>query len=151
MNGQPAFRALFGADLPLIYTGNIEAKSGRPWFDVIAFGADPTGVVDSTAAIQAAINAARSSGFGPACGTAAKAGIVVFPSGLYLVSSLDATRACGLDLRGTASWGSALYGNQQAGPSKPIIDMTGCSSCNINGLTLHGQNPNGSDPAVLPS
>jgi hypothetical protein len=33
-------------------------KSGRPWYDVTAYGADPSGVADSTAGIQAAINAA---------------------------------------------------------------------------------------------
>jgi hypothetical protein len=33
-------------------------KSGKPWFDVCAYGADPAGVADSTVAFQAAINAA---------------------------------------------------------------------------------------------
>lgn len=39
-------------------TGDQFFKSGRPWYDVVAFGADPTGTADSTAAIQSAINTA---------------------------------------------------------------------------------------------
>lgn len=40
------------------YTADQYFKSGRPWYDVVAFGADPTGVADSTVAIQTAINTA---------------------------------------------------------------------------------------------
>lgn len=35
---------------------NVVIKGQSPWVDVVAFGADPTGVADSTIAIQAAIN-----------------------------------------------------------------------------------------------
>ena len=40
------------------FTADQYFASGRPWFDVVSFGADPTGVADSTAAFQAAINTA---------------------------------------------------------------------------------------------
>jgi hypothetical protein len=52
--------------------------------NVIDFGADPTGAADSTAAIQAAINAAEA--FGTAIG-ARTGGIVYFPSGTYSVTA----------------------------------------------------------------
>jgi hypothetical protein len=40
------------------FTADQYFKSGRPWFDVIAFGADPTDTADSTLAFQTAINTA---------------------------------------------------------------------------------------------
>lgn len=48
-------------------------------FDVRSFGADPTGTIDSTTGIQAAINAATA--------TAVNGGAVYVPAGLYKVSS----------------------------------------------------------------
>lgn len=63
---------------------------------VLDFGADPTGVSDSTAAIQAAINVAASIG-----------GAVFFPSGIYLISSSLTNSANGVSLigvNGTAIW-----------------------------------------------
>ena len=51
-----------------------------PFFNVVEYGADPTGVNDSTGAIQAAINAAAPKSYGAA-------GTVFFPPGIYLVSS----------------------------------------------------------------
>ncbi|MGB8842010.1 MAG: glycosyl hydrolase family 28-related protein, partial [Aliidongia sp.] len=66
----------------------------KPFFDVTdaTFGADPTGANDSTAAIQAAINAASSSG------TPVKE--VFLPAGTYLVSSLTIAQA-NVHIRGT--------------------------------------------------
>jgi len=46
-----------------------------PVFDVVWFGADPTGVTDSTTAIQAAVNAALENG-----------GVVYFPAGNYYIT-----------------------------------------------------------------
>ena len=48
-----------------------------PVFDVVGFGADPTGATDSTTAIQEAINAVISSG----------GGVVYFPKGVYMIST----------------------------------------------------------------
>lgn len=56
------------------FTNNVYFKGQRPWVDVIAYGADPTGVVDSTTPIQNAVNAANG-------------GIVYFPAGQYKISS----------------------------------------------------------------
>lgn len=58
-----------------IYTGNQYVKNGFPWADIIAWGADPTGTADSTAAIQNAINyLVANTGGG---------GTVYVPPGLY--------------------------------------------------------------------
>jgi hypothetical protein len=56
-------------------TGSASIKGPRPWNDVMAYGADPTGSADSTSAIQSAINAACVS----------PGGTVYFPSGAFKV------------------------------------------------------------------
>lgn len=58
---------------PTQFMGPLIAASGRPWIDILAFGADPTGVRDSTDAIQSALYAAAS-------------GTVYVPPGNYQVS-----------------------------------------------------------------
>jgi hypothetical protein len=77
-------------------TADIYFKSGRPWFDVVAFGADPTGATDSTVAINLAIAAANTAG----------GGTVFFPVGVYLISMVNGTWAlnayAGITLRGIA-------------------------------------------------
>lgn len=60
------------------------------FFNVVTYGADPTGVKDSTAAITAAIAAAQAAG----------GGIVYFPQGTYLVSSTITIPANGISLMG---------------------------------------------------
>jgi len=65
--------------------------NGQPWVDVLAYGADPTGVTDSTAAIQGAASAAAG-------------GVLYFPPGTYLVSgSSTITVPSNTDLRGNAT------------------------------------------------
>lgn len=64
----------------------VVTPSGVPGFDdfvvnVLSYGADPTGVKDSTAAIQAALNACASNG----------GGIVGIPPGTFLVNSTAGT------------------------------------------------------------
>ncbi len=54
-------------------------------FNVLDYGADPTGATDSAGAIQAAINAAAAAGV--ASGACLKGGTVFLPSGRYLVNS----------------------------------------------------------------
>src|SRR5215467_5129975 len=59
-------------------TGPAAFHGPRPWYDIThpAFGADPTGVADSTAAIQAALDACRTGG----------GGTVYCPPGTYAVT-----------------------------------------------------------------
>lgn len=61
-------------------------ESGRPWFDACAFGADPTGVIDSTSAINLALATATGKGvtFIP-YGTYVIAGTIVVPSNSTLM------------------------------------------------------------------
>lgn len=68
-------------------TGGVQF-SGRPWFDVThpTYGADPTGTSDSTAAIQAAIDAAASQE-SQSGSTAKKGGVVFLPVGRYRLDS----------------------------------------------------------------
>lgn len=51
----------------------------NPWVDVRAYGADPTGVSDSVAAIQGAINAVYAAG----------GGVVFLPKGTYLLNTVS--------------------------------------------------------------
>jgi hypothetical protein len=64
---------------------------GRHIFNVKVYGATGNGVTNDTAAIQTAINKARDAG----------GGIVYFPSGTYMVTSINVTG--GLTLLGTGS------------------------------------------------
>jgi hypothetical protein len=61
----------------LQYTGSVWTEvtgtGGSTWYNVINYGADPTGISDSTAEINAAAAAIPSSG-----------GVLYFPAGLYL-------------------------------------------------------------------
>lgn len=75
-------------------------------FDVAALGADPSGAADSTAAIQAAIDAASIGG-----------GVVIVPAGLYRVEGRLAVTASRVVLRGAGSSESQLYFPNVAGMS----------------------------------
>ena len=74
----------------------IEGRNQTNWFNVLAYGADPTGVADSTAKVQAAINAIVTAGY--------TSGTVYFPAGTYkIVSTLvlnTTTSNCGVTFRG---------------------------------------------------
>lgn len=66
------------------------------WINVIGYGADPTGTVDSTSAIQAALNAVPANG-----------GTVYFPDGIYLISATLNPTVTGTSLVG-AGWGAQI-------------------------------------------
>lgn len=69
------------------YNNDVYFKT-RPWADVIAFGADPTGNTDSTTAIQNAINSLTSGG------------VVYIPTGVYVVSSTINCNITGINIVG---------------------------------------------------
>ncbi len=73
-------------------------------YDVVQFGADATGQLDSTLAIQKAIDAA----------SAASGGIVFFPTGDYRVAGVLTVSASGVVLRGTGT-GSVLRFTKTSG------------------------------------
>lgn len=109
-------------------------------------GADPTGVSDSTAAIQAAINAANAAG----------GGVVCFPQGTYLVTPTG-TPAIGLSMSGMQ--GVRLVGANalttvlkkngtgtllnMSGPSTDTTGNTHCKYCSIENLGLNGNTNTG--------
>lgn len=74
-------------------------SEGAATFDVITFGADPSGASDSTLAIQSAIDAAQ----------AASGGIVFFPEGLYRCDDRLFITASNIILRGEGPELSRLY------------------------------------------
>lgn len=78
-----------------IFTADQYFKSGRPWFDVCGFGADPTGAADSTTAF---INACAAI---PAGG-----GIVFIPSGLYKIQTGDIPVRSNTTILGTGGHGN---------------------------------------------
>ena len=69
-----------GAGSANVWAGSQYFKSGRPWFDVCAFGADPTGVADSTLAFNTAIAAALGSHLDTNVGTTAGSYSVTDPA-----------------------------------------------------------------------
>lgn len=94
-------------------------------YDVVTgYGADPTGVVDSTVAIQNAINAAAAAG----------GGIVWLPAGIYNISPQGANAYClqvstnGVVLRGAGTGATFLLNTQTVMRNKNIINITGPSA-----------------------
>jgi hypothetical protein len=76
--------------------------------NVLDYGAKGDGVTDDTAAIQAAINAAGS-------------GLVVFPSGIFMVRNLK-IRNRGMALRGDGRYGTRI---KRHSGMEPLIDVSG--------------------------
>jgi hypothetical protein len=64
------------AQTPNVFRTDVQMCSGRPWIDVTCNGADPTGVADSTSAINTTFNTAITNGWP-----------VLFPAGTYKVTS----------------------------------------------------------------
>jgi hypothetical protein len=98
--------------------------------NVLDFGADPTGVQDSTAAIRAAIAAALASG-------TSLSTEVFFPAGTYLFSdTLDVSNSRQLSLRGqTVSFGGGIKTKLvYTGTASPAIKMYDVYSFEIDRL-----------------
>lgn len=119
-------------------------------FNVLNYGADPTGASSSQTAFSNAIIAAKTSIAGPGYASNTEAAIIYVPKGVYTgIASLDLTGLVGVTMQGEGSWGSALYANGQS-TSGPVIDMTGSSYCMIKGINVFGMNTDGTAPTVKP-
>lgn len=101
----PAFTDAQGRFLPdFSYAGYHNSQTEVPpaaegtLFDILSYSADPTGLMDSTAAIQAAIDAAVTAG----------GGIVTVPAGLYRVDGLLQITGSHIILRGEGPTSSRL-------------------------------------------
>ncbi len=98
-----------------IDTAQTMLQDSLGWFNVISYGADPTGVANSTSAIQSAINASVR-------------GTVYFPPGSYLVDSLYINRNVNL-LGVSGDYSSESNVSQlKANLNKPIIYIDSSAS-----------------------
>lgn len=78
------------------FTGDLLAKSGRPWYDVVAYGADPAGVADSTTGFGLAKTAA--------CATR---GSIYVPFGTYKFTSTSVSPIV-INCDGIEIWGVSV-------------------------------------------
>lgn len=88
----------------------------------VGSGIDPTGVADSTTALQAKINAAATSAYGKA---------VYLPAGTFLCAGL--TLPSGVSLIG---YGTVLQAPSAA--TAPILTIAGSVDCTVRGITFKG-------------
>jgi hypothetical protein len=93
-----------------------------PVYNVVGYDADPTGVSDSTSAILAAIAACQAAG----------GGIVFFPAGTYLVSSIIATSGLvAVYLLGAGKYASIIKYTQ----NNTVFNMG--NLCGIEGMLIY--------------
>lgn len=130
----------------------LEGMAQSSVFNVVAppYGADPTGVSDSTNAINAAVAACAAAG----------GGVVYFPAGTYLVTPVSSTSAALVLNNGTtgyygvrlvgASESATMIKRSAAGPilsmSGPATDTSGTTHCRystLESITLHGNGQTG--------
>ena len=103
-------------------------------YNILDFGADPSGKESSTKAIQQAIDAAGSFGDG-------QGGVVLVPPGTYLCHDLQ-MHSC-VRLQGCATWGYRNIGNcvlrlEDTEDARCMINLTGAFSCTVADLVLQG-------------
>lgn len=106
---------------------NISSKNSVDVHNVVAYGADPTGVADSTAAIQSAITAA--------CATTPN-GTVYFPSGTFKTTGLyDLSGQSGLQIVGSGFGTTVIDLNHATNDLFYITSPT--SNLMIKGFTVN--------------
>ena len=134
---------------------NVQAKLNKT-ISVIDFGADPTGSVDSTTAINNAIKYAHTLYYGSLPNLAGppetQGGIdVLFPSGVYLISSYS-TMTSGIitpvtasiflydsvNLKGAGVSSTTIYSTANAAIIANVQVNYGCSGMGIYGMTIRG-------------
>ena len=91
------------------------------WYNVVAYGADPTGVSDSTSAINSAITAA------------AAGGVVYFPTGTYKFTSLTITTQ-NVVLAGDGNFATVLAPTNTTGHLITFGNTSGSSGQYGNGI-----------------
>jgi len=127
-------------------TGNVAVTGGRPWYDVTAFGADPTGTTDSTSAFTAAILAATGSAT-PATNSRIPTGPVYIPAGTYKITSDILIQSVqGFHLIGAGPDVTYLQASG-TGFTTALLNIDGSANGLYEGFTLRGngtdQVPNG--------
>ena len=110
---------------PSITADDIAAR-GQPWWDVTAYGADPTGTADSTAAFNTQLRTCLNTG-----------GTVFAPAGDYLVTGLDMSRPAYSDIRCTlAGAGRDATRIKTTAAGSITVDAIGASNITIRDLNL---------------
>jgi hypothetical protein len=94
-----------------------------PVFDVTTYGADPTGSADSTAAIRAALVAARTAG----------GGVVSLPPGIFKIASTGGSEVLRISGNGVVLRGS--------GPDQTFLLNTTVAMRNMSTIRIRGLNP----------
>jgi hypothetical protein len=111
------------------------------FFNVVDYGADPTGVTNSTSAITAAIAAAQAAG----------GGIVYFPQGTYLVSSTITIPANGISLMGAGSGAAKIQSAPTVIAPSVFQTTSGVSYVTISQLGFFGNSVNPTPSPNAPS
>jgi len=110
-------------------------KKLREFVSVLDFGADPTGLTNTTAAIQKAIDATPTNG------------VLCIPPGTYLVSYgvLNFTRKSSIRVYSGSSKYSAILKAEtvSASASTPLLDIAGCASLTFEGIKFQGVTKSG--------
>ena len=111
---------------------NRKGTDNMSTMSILSFGADPSGKLDSTMAIQQAIDRAAMQG----------GGIVEVPAGRFLCADLK--MKTGVTLQGCASWGYKRMGgcilmlNSSKTDATCLVDLTGAYACTLRDLTISG-------------
>jgi hypothetical protein len=102
-----------------------------PVFDVTTYGADPTGSADSTAAIRAALAAARTAG----------GGVVSLPPGTFKISNIGGNEILRISGNGVVLRGS--------GPDQTFLLNTTVAMRNLATIRIRGLNPTEALPVPI--
>lgn len=128
-----------GQSLTTLSTGTVAWKNAPvDWLNVVTqYGADPTGVADSTTAIQGALNAVPSGG-----------GTVYIPDGIYLITSSLTFSVSGTKVLG-AGWGSQIRydGTVVTAGAFKMVDTT-TRRCNISWIRISQTNASAAGTAI---
>jgi hypothetical protein len=132
------------------FTADQYFKSGRPWFDVIAFGADPSGGSDSTAAFNAAILAAVGGNLTPSTTTRTAKGPVYVPAGTYKISSdIQIVSVFGFQFL-TAGADCVTFIATGTGFTNAVIYIDGSLDGTYGGFTINGDLTEGAGASGIP-
>jgi len=119
-----------------------KAETVTSLFNVVFYGADPTGATDSSAAIQAAINAAAAAG----------GGIVYFPRGIYLIGTTLSWTADNITLKGQGMDVTLIRDHSSLGANRLIFlqGSTGdrIENTNIEDITLRNGTATTGNPTM---
>src|SRR6185437_14570766 len=111
------------------------------FFNVVDYGADPTGVTNWTSAITAAIAAAQAAG----------GGIVYFPQGTYLVSSTITIPANSISLMGAGAGAAKIQSAPTVIAPSVFQTTSGVSYVTISQLGFFGNSVNPTPSPNAPS